>query len=295
MRALATSPRDVLSPARLKGRIDARLGELLPGPVDHHDLVSTAMREATLGAGKRTRPLLMLIAGDSLGAGLTALVDAGCAVEMVHAASLVLDDMPCMDDADLRRGRATIHRRFGEDVAALAAIGLLSQAFATTAAIAGVSPAVRNQLVRVLACAIGPRGLVRGQCLDLRNAGAARVDAITDTNALKTGALFAAALDMTALLAQADPRTRSGLCTIALELGQAFQLQDDLSDCDASTSTGKNAGQDIGKATLLAALGADEVRRRLDLHLQTVRREIALLYGDGSPLAAFCTRLFEVQ
>ena len=295
MRALATPPRDVPSPARLKDMIDVRLGELLPRPADHQDLVSMAMREATLTAGKRTRPLMMLIAGETLGCELAALVDLGCAVEMVHAASLVLDDMPCMDNAELRRGRPTIHRRFGEDVAALAAVGLLSEAFATVAAAPDVPPAIRNQLVGVLACAIGPQGLVRGQCLDLRNAGARGVDDIADTNMLKTGALFAAALEMTALLAQTDDRTRAALCKVAMELGQAFQLQDDLHDRHDSTVTGKDAGQDADKATLLSVLGADEVRRRLHAHLHTVSRELAPIYGEDSPLDLFCKRLFEVH
>ncbi|ASR43377.1 hypothetical protein BEN78_08310 [Xanthomonas citri pv. mangiferaeindicae] len=292
MRALVVPLQDAPSPERLRGRIDARLSELLPRPADHRDLVCMAMREAALAAGKRTRPLMVLIAGRELGGDLAALLDLGCAVEMVHAASLVLDDMPCMDNAALRRGRPTIHRRFGEDVAALASVGLLSQAFATVAALPGVAPAARTRMVGVLATAIGPQGLVRGQCLDLRDSGARAADDIADTNHLKTGALFAAALEMAALLADADDATRRALGRVALELGQAFQLQDDLRDRHDSASTGKDSHQDAGKSTLLALLGADEVERRLRAHLRRARDTLADIYGEDSALEAYCSRLF---
>lgn len=292
MRALATPSRNVLTPPLLTAGIDARLADLLPRPADHRDLVTMAMREATLAGGKRTRPQMMLISGRELGCETPALLDLGCAIEMVHTASLVLDDMPCMDNAELRRGRPTIHRRFGEDVAALAAVGLLSQAFATVAALADVAPAARTELVGMLACAVGPQGLVRGQCLDLRDAGAAGVDDIVDTNALKTGALFAAALEMTALLAGADEATRAALARAALELGLAFQLQDDLHDRHDSASTGKDSGKDLGKSTLLAVLGAAEVRHRLDAHLRNASDALASVYGEDSLLDAYCQRLF---
>ena len=295
MRALATPPRDDLTPALLGPRIDARLAELLPRPADRRDLVAMAMREGALAGGKRTRPQMMLIAGRELGCDTPALLDLGCAIEMVHTASLVLDDMPCMDNAELRRGRPTIHRSFGEDVAALAAVGLLSQAFATVAALGGVAPGVRTQLVGVLACAVGPQGLVRGQCLDLRDAGADGVDEIVDTNALKTGALFAAALEMTALLAGTDEATRAALARAALELGQAFQLQDDLHDRHDSASTGKDSGKDAGKSTLLAALGIGEVRSRLQAHLRNASDALASVYGEDGLLDAYCQRLFGVQ
>ncbi|MEN5061251.1 polyprenyl synthetase family protein [Luteimonas sp. TWI1416] len=292
MRALAVPLQDAPSAERLRDSVDARLSDLLPRPADHRDLVCMAMREAALTSGKRTRPLMVVIAGRELGGDPSALLDLGCAVEMVHAASLVLDDMPCMDNATLRRGRPTIHRRFGEDVAALASVGLLSQAFATVAALPGATPAARARMVGVLATAIGPQGLVRGQCLDLRDSGVRAADDIADTNHLKTGALFAAALEMTALLSDVDDATRRALVRVALDLGQAFQLQDDLRDRHDSASTGKDSYQDAGKSTLLALLGADEVERRLRAHLRRARDTLAEIYGEDGALAAYCSRLF---
>lgn len=295
MRALAVPAPDAVSPDRLRQQVDARLAELLPRPSDHRDLVCMAMRESTLAPGKRTRPLLMIITARELGCCSQSVVDAACAVEMVHAASLTLDDMPCMDDAELRRGRPTIHRRFGEDIAILASVALLSQAFQLVASLPGVAPAVRNRLVAELACAVGPQGLVGGQCRDLRDGSGMRdVDDIVDTNALKTGALFAAALEMAALLAEAGDDDRRHLRAAACELGQAFQLYDDLQDRRDSSCTGKDCDKDAGKSTLLSVLGADEVRRRLHAHIGGAQAAFARVYGDDSALAGYCGRLFGV-
>jgi len=294
VRALATIPGLHHSPDALKALVDRRLGELLPRPGDPGDLVALAIREAATGPGKRTRPVMMLAIGHELDAPTRGLLDAACAVEMVHAASLVLDDMPCMDNAQMRRGRPTIHRRFGEDIAALASIGLLSQAFALLAGLPEVQPETRNQLVALLACAIGPQGLVGGQCLDLREAPEQSADQVSNKNALKTGALFAAAFEMTAVVAQTDTQSRQSLRRLALELGQAFQLQDDLQDGDESTSSGKDSGQDAGKSTLISLLGIAHSREQMRQHVQRIETALADLFGASSPLLQYCRKLFKV-
>ncbi|TWI53017.1 geranylgeranyl diphosphate synthase type II [Pseudomonas duriflava] len=261
-----------------RARIDVRLEELLP-PVESGDLVCAAMREGALAPGKRIRPLLMLLAARDLGHVTPAILDLGCAVEMVHAASLFLDDMPCMDNAQMRRGRPTIHVQYGEDVAVLGAVALLSHAFCVVASVPGVAPVLRTQMVCLLSGAVGSQGLVRGQYRDLREGQTAReAAAISSANQLKTGSLFTAALDMTALALSAKPAIREGMHHFAVELGQAFQLLDDLQD---GQGIGKDAHKDHGKSTLVSLLGQDAVQAQLDCHLQAARQALQNI-GLGS-------------
>jgi geranylgeranyl diphosphate synthase, type II len=259
--------------AALRQQIDHRLADLLPRPHDEKDRVAAAMRDGLLAPGKRTRPLLMLLAGHGLGCGTPALLDVACAVEMVHTASLFLDDMPCMDNAWLRRGRPSTHARYGQDVAMLGAVALLSRAWFVVASADGLPDALRAQLVMVLCEAVGHDGLVRGQYRDLHEGATSRAaHDIASTNDQKTGVLFAAALDMAARMAATDGPTRSLLLRAAGEMGQAFQMRDDLEDgAEGGTEDGadrtKDRHKDDGKSTLVALLGRDEVRRRLKAHL----------------------------
>ncbi|HYE00282.1 MAG TPA: polyprenyl synthetase family protein, partial [Alphaproteobacteria bacterium] len=253
--------------AALCGHVDRRLDDLLNDLHEDGNALHLAMRDAALAPGKRLRPLIVLLAGRDLGCASPALVDAGCALELVHAASLVLDDLPCMDDATLRRGRPATHIRFGQDVAVLAAIGLLSRAFAVLAALPA-TPGRRAALSAMLAEAIGPAGLVGGQYADLRPGALSAAARIADTNRLKTGALFAAGTGMAAEIAGAGLRQRRLLQDFSAEFGQAFQLLDDLLDGEATAAAlGKDVGQDAGKATLVAALGARAARAALKDHL----------------------------
>ncbi|ENA36622.1 MULTISPECIES: polyprenyl synthetase family protein [Pseudomonas] len=272
-----------------RARIDTRLEELLP-PVENDDLIAAAMREGALAPGKRIRPLLMLLASRDLDAFSPAILDLGCAVEMVHAASLFLDDMPCMDNATLRRGRPTIHVQFGEDVAVLGAVALLSHAFCVVASTSGVAPVLRNQMVCMLTSAVGSQGLVRGQYRDLREGAKSRsAEAINSTNHLKTGLLFTTALDMTTLAVSAKPSVREGMHRFATELGLAFQLLDDLQD---GHGLGKDAHQDDGKSTLVALLGRESVQAQLENHLDTARKSLAGMGLTGGGLDHMLDALF---
>ncbi|RYY50746.1 MAG: polyprenyl synthetase family protein, partial [Comamonadaceae bacterium] len=152
--------------ARLRASVDERLSSLLPEAGDDQAGVAAAMRAAVMTPGKRLRPLLMLATGHALACRGPALLDLACAIEMVHCASLVLDDMPAMDDALLRRGQPTVHVRFGEDVAMLAAVALVSEACRIAAGTQGLRPAARVRIVEVLCHAVGPAGLVHGQYRD---------------------------------------------------------------------------------------------------------------------------------
>ncbi len=253
----------------MRDQIDARLAQLLGDGGRPSSRVGEAMRYGALAPGKRVRPLLTLLVGRALGIDSGRLIDAACALEMVHAASLFVDDLPCMDDADLRRGQATVHMKFGEDVAVLAAIALLTCAYRTIATAASLTPSMRMQMTEVLSNAVGLDGLVGGQYRDLHTGPNLQGTAYTEqTNEQKTGVLLAASFEIACFAASASPATRHRMRAVATELGQAFQLADDLTDAESTDLlAGKNCGKDAGKATLMALLGSMGARERLLQHL----------------------------
>jgi geranylgeranyl diphosphate synthase type II len=280
----------------LRTRIDERLRAWVPEPGTETDAISHAMHDCLLAPGKRLRPLLLLLAADDLGVDAGSVIDAACALEMVHAASLALDDLPCMDDARVRRGRPALHIGHGDDVAILASVALLGQAFGAVSS-GALAPAVRVRCLSVMAEAIGPRGLVGGQCRDLHDGRASRsAEAIARTNQLKTGSLFAAALEMAAVAAHADTATRAALAAVAWEIGQAYQLADDIADvCGNAALLGKDVGRDAGKSTLVALLGMAVARERLDEHVARVETALAEVLGPETKLARFARLLFPGQ
>ncbi|ROR06250.1 polyprenyl synthetase family protein [Erwinia sp. JUb26] len=280
---------------RLREALQNRLDQLLPAG-EQQDLVFTAMREGTLSAGKRVRPLLLILAARDLGCTVDqpGLLDLACAVEMVHAASLMLDDIPCMDNALLRRGRPTTHAQYGESVAILAAVALLSRAFGVVVEAPSLSAACKTQAVAELSLAVGSQGLVQGQYLDLSEGSRARSsEAILLTNELKTSRLFDASLQMAAIVAGAPLQTRQRLRCFAQDLGQAFQLMDDLSD--GLSNTGKDANQDSGKSTLVALLGAEAVHQKLREHLRSADEHIASACHRGLSTRHFMHAWFDKQ
>ncbi len=277
--------------ADMRERIEKRLDELLPQEGNERDLVALAMREGTLAPGKRVRPMLLILAAEGLGHSEDASLDLGCAVEMIHAASLVLDDMPCMDNAQLRRGRPTVHLKFGQDVAILAAIALLSRAFGVVAAIKDVPPANRTRIVEILADTVGMQGLVRGQYQDLRDGQHSRcAEEIALTNRLKTGVLFGAIMDMAWLISSDDERVRLELQGFATELGQAFQLYDDLQD-DAFDNA-KDQGKDKGKSTFVSLYGQQKVAEQLHAHLSRADKHLHQAYGDAQAISPYLKLVF---
>lgn len=278
--------------ADVRSAIDARLDELLPQRGNERDLVTLAMRECALAPGKRMRPTLLILAAEGLGHEGNEALDLGCAIELIHAASLVLDDMPCMDNASLRRGRPTVHLQFGEDVAILTAVALLSRAFGVIASIADVPPAIRTQLVEVVANAVGMHGLVQGQLQDLRDGQTSRsAEDIALTNKLKTGVLFSAIMDMAWMISSAAQPVRPILQSFALELGQAFQMYDDLRDKSADTN--KDQGKDEGKSTLVSLYGHEKVMEQLKTHLVNADRHLQEVYGNSRMIARYMKLIFE--
>ena len=278
----------------IRHEFEERIAQLLADSGDQADLLAQAMRAGTLGAGKRMRPLLLMLVARDLGCASPALVDIACAVEMVHAASLILDDLPCMDDAMLRRGQPTIHVQFGEDVAILASVALLSRAFGILATAPDIAPLVRARLVAKLSETVGARGLVRGQFEDLRSGVQRTAEQIFATNELKTGVLLGVSVDMAAILAETDDCVAQSLRAFALAAGHAFQIRDDFQDDPANDSavTGKDTGKDIGKATLINALGFEEARQRLAAHLDDADRYLTDAIGSKQGTRRFVDTLF---
>jgi farnesyl diphosphate synthase len=252
---------------------DILAGEAAPGEIARPARLVAAMRHAVLGGGKRLRPFLTAETARLLGAGDADALRAGAAVELVHGYSLVHDDLPAMDDDDMRRGRPTVHRAFDEATAILAGDALLTMAFEVMSdARTHADPAVRVRLVAGLARAAGLGGMAGGQMLDLAAEG--RYGALDLTGAeirrlqaMKTGALVAFAVEAGAICAAAGAEDRASLLTYGGALGAAFQIADDILDREASSETlGKRAGKDTdkGKATLVAALGLAEARAERD-------------------------------
>ena len=242
----------------VQARMETALARILPGAPHAPPRLHEAMRYATLEGGKRVRPLLVFAAGELAGAEERRLEIAGAAVELIHAYSLVHDDMPCMDNDVLRRGKPTVHVEFDEATALLVGDALQALAFQllSDASLAD-DPKAQLEMVKTLAVASGSRGMAGGQAIDLESTGKTLSQAELEfMHVRKTGALISAAVKLGALCA--------GPCPPALEqyghrIGLAFQVVDDVLDTEASTATlGKTAGKDSrqGKPTYVSAMGA---------------------------------------
>ncbi len=256
-----------------------------------------AMRHAVLLGGKRMRPLLAYASGHACGAEDASLDASATAVELVHAYSLVHDDLPAMDDDALRRGQPTVHVAFNEATAILAGDALQTLAFSVLAS-AKLPDDRRVAMLAELASASGARGMCGGQAFDLAATGTAAItlDALERLHALKTGALLRAAVRLGAIAAGADVATRIALDAYADALGLAFQIRDDLLDIEGNSATlGKTAGKDVAqdKATFPALLGVDASRARLRQLAQAMQDALAACTGDTAPLAALGRRAIE--
>jgi farnesyl diphosphate synthase len=258
----------VQNAAEIERALDTLLAAApLSGPGVPPDRLVAAMRHGSLDGGKRLRPFLLRQTAAMFGIAPELSLPAALAVELVHCYSLVHDDLPAMDDDDLRRGRPTVHRAYDEATAILVGDGLLTLAFAHLAEHGAADPAIRARLVVELAAGAGPSGMVGGQMRDIEGESAPLGDAgIARMQAMKTGALIRAAVRMGALLGGAGNDALGHLTAYAEAAGRAFQLADDLLDVTASAaamgkSTGKDAG--MGKQTLVARIGVEAARRHL--------------------------------
>jgi len=275
--------------ARWAQRVEASLDAALPNPDLAPQRLHAAMRHAALGGGKRMRPLLVYAAGTLTGADEAVLDAPATAVELIHAYSLVHDDLPAMDDDALRRGQPTVHVAFDEATAILAGDALQTLAFEVLAA-SQAGAVLRVAWLQTLARASGVAGMCGGQALDIDATGQRQsVEALQQMHALKTGALIRASVRLGALAGGVDEDTLQRLDAFAEALGLAFQVRDDILDVEASSEVlGKTAGKDAAqdKSTYPALLGMDGAKAKLD-QLASRMRELLGPFGTAaSPLAA---------
>ena len=254
-------------------RTDSVIDGLLKAPLGLETRVYEAMRYSALAPGKRLRPLLVLASARLFGVAPRSALQVAAAIEMVHAYSLIHDDLPAMDNSDLRRGRPTCHKAFDDATAVLAGDGLLTMAFEALAhPDAHGDPAVRCELVTALATAAGAAGMVGGQMIDLiAETQTLDIGQITRLQRMKTGALIAFSCEAGAILAKAPHEMRLALRGYAHDLGLAFQIADDLLDVEGSAEeTGKPVGADAvaGKATFVSILGVERARAQAELLIE---------------------------
>jgi farnesyl diphosphate synthase len=254
---------------RIQSEIDALFDMLLPVPDDPRRRLVEAVRYAAIGGGKRLRPLLLAATAEMYGVDREAAIRGGVAIESIHVYSLIHDDLPCMDDDDLRHGKPTLHRAFDEATAVLAGDTLQCFAFEVLAdpATSG-DPFTRVELVQCLARASGLGGMAGGQMMDIV-AETADFDlpTVTRLQQLKTGALLGAAVEMGAILGRVAPEGRTHLRGYARDIGLAFQIADDLLDHEGDAkAAGKALRKDAeaGKETFVSLLGADRAREQAE-------------------------------
>jgi farnesyl diphosphate synthase len=264
--------------------MDQRFDRLLPVPADGRARLFSGMRHAVIGGGKRMRPLLVVAACDLFHVDRERALRVALAIECVHCYSLIHDDLPCMDDDDLRRGKPTVHKAFDEATAVLAGDSLHALAFEILADPATHGdPAARAELVLELARASGPSGMAGGQMMDI---AASETDfdlgETTRLQQLKTGALIGFCLEAGAIMGRIPEQARTPLRGYARDLGLAFQIADDLLDVEGSSAkTGKAVGKDAaaGKATFVSLLGVERARTQAAM---LIDQAIDHLHGFGA-------------
>jgi farnesyl diphosphate synthase len=253
--------------ARVRTDVDAFFAKTLAPTGDNRERLFEAMRHAAIGGGKRLRPLLTVAASRLFAIDRSRAVRVGCAIEAIHVYSLIHDDLPCMDDADLRRGKATVHTAFGEAEAVLAGDSLHALAFEILAdPETNSDPWVRCELVLELARAAGPNGMAGGQMLDIVAEGEQLdLPAITRLQQLKTGALIEYSVEAASIMAKLPADARRPYRGYARNIGLAFQIADDLIDHSGDAkAAGKPTGRDAsaGKATFVSLLGEERARQQ---------------------------------
>jgi farnesyl diphosphate synthase len=283
---------------RYTRRVNGVLEDALPAATETPHRLHEAMRYAVLSGGKRLRPLLVYATGECLEIDANKLDPMAAAIELIHAFSLIHDDLPAMDDDDLRRGKPTVHRAFDEATAILAADALQPLAFQVIASARSLSDQEKVLAINMTAAACGSLGMTGGQSIDLASEGKAiSSDALQKMHSLKTGALFSAsvmsACEMSASLNDGE-RTR--LETFASKIGLAFQIRDDILDVEGETQViGKSAGADqrMGKATWPSVFGMEESRRHCRELLDAALKEIEPFGESGILLRTLARFIIE--
>jgi geranylgeranyl diphosphate synthase type II len=276
----------------MRQQIEKRLDELLP---PKSSSLIQAARYAVLGGGKRLRPQLVLIAAKMLGASVEAAIDPACAIEMVHAYSLIHDDLPCMDDDDLRHGKPSLHKAFPESIALLTGDFLLTYAFEVLSKAPHLTDSQRISLVRILSERSGKEGMIGGQVLDMEStAKRIEIETLYTMHRAKTASLLSACLEFGAILAASTSQEILALFkTIGENLGLAYQILDDLLDASSTTEKlGKTAGSDAKhqKPTSVALLGSAKAAAKLE-ELKTLCFAQINALPDSQELTALTQKL----
>ena len=269
--------------AQIAAEIDDEFSQLLVSPGDARDPLYAAMRHAAIGGGKRLRPLLVTATASLFHVDRDVALRVGTAVEAIHVYSLVHDDLPCMDDDDLRRGKPTVHRAYDEATAVLAGDALHALAFEILAnSGTHTDPFIRSELIATLAVASGPDGMAGGQMMDLEAEKTTfDLPTVTRLQALKTGALIAASVEMGAILGHVPPEGRTHLRGYARDIGLAFQIADDILDVQGDPEiAGKALHKDAeaGKGTFVSLMGLDRAKQQAAM---LVEQAVGQLAGYG--------------
>ncbi|MCD6582794.1 MAG: polyprenyl synthetase family protein [Desulfuromusa sp.] len=280
--------------------VDSALDRYLPGADTLPTVLHDAMRYSMFAGGKRIRPVLMLAACEAVGGEVKNVLPAACAIEMIHTYSLIHDDLPAMDDDDLRRGNPTNHKVYGEATAILAGDGLLTEAFIllSNQSVWGNIPADRwLEVMHILAKSAGSRGMVGGQVVDMEmEEKPIDLPTLEYIHTHKTGALILAAIEVGALLGRASEEQRRALCRYGEAAGLAFQVADDILDVVADQSQlGKAVGSDQqrGKATYPALLGLAGARRHADELRDSALSALDLFDDSARPLREIASYIID--
>ena len=269
---------------QISAEIDAEFDQMLSIPDDTRRPLYEAMRHAAIGGGKRLRPLLVVATAGLFNVEHDTALRVGTAVEAIHVYSLIHDDLPCMDDDALRRGKPTVHKAFGEATAVLAGDSLHALAFEILGSAQSHSdPFIRSELIACLARASGPDGMAGGQMMDLEAEGQQfDLQTITRLQALKTGALIAASVEMGAILGHIPAEGRTHLKGYAQDIGLAFQIADDILDVEGDEALAGKAlhkDADAGKGTFVSIMGLERAKEQAAM---LVDQAIAHLASYGS-------------
>lgn len=278
-------------------KVDAALNQYLPRLTKAPSSIHSAMRYSIFAGGKRLRPVLCIAAAEACGGKASAAMPAACAVELIHTYSLVHDDLPCMDDDDLRRGRPTCHKVYGDGMAVLTGDALLTEAFAVLATAEPAGPYGIREYIAELADASGSRRLIGGQVLDLEGEGQKLTKAqLVKIHEAKTAALLMASLRLGAMSAGASSEQLTAISDFGYALGLAFQVIDDILDVTQSTEIlGKTAGKDqaVEKSTYPAVIGLDASRREAARLTNAAHKALLPLGTDAKRLAEIADHLLQ--
>ncbi len=280
--------------------VDKALDALLPNPDGLHAPLLEAMRYSVMAGGKRLRPVLVLAAAEAVGGSQSEAMPAACALEFIHTYSLIHDDLPAMDDDDLRRGRPTCHIAFGEAMAILAGDGLLTFAFEVLAGMAAqgkMEPSKSAQVISTLAKAAGINGMVGGQAADvLMENMEINAEQLSFIHEHKTGALIKASVEIGGIIGGASREGLDALSRYGAALGLAFQIVDDLLDIEGDEEVlGKPVGSDIEKrkATYPALFGMEESREKARSYVDAALSALHFLDSKAEPLRAIARYVIE--